>query len=582
MRKTTLGLVLFVLLMHRQESLAQSGKFFPAISNGVPNNYMVVLEQEKGELASGLSVTATATNLTSDYSATLGSVWDRLVLGFTATMTEENAMRMATDPFVSKVVQDAYFSAESALSAAANHCYFAWDSNPSTFPYNVNARALPTSPQSIVCADPDPQNDTLPGEPTCIDNWGLDRIDQGDLPRNASFSPPSAGTGVRIYMLDSGIWSPNREFNSAVGASRVAPGFDAVSPPNGTSDCYGHGTHTAAIAGGRTYGIAKNVTLVPVRFVGCGPTGGDNQESWVVTALNWIANQHDSGTNGTEVVNWSGGNNFNWVSGTPPSGAVIRMAVHELILEPKILLVQSAGNQNSSNGCIFSFGNEASISDPVLQAAVGRVIVVGGSDELDNRWTDRPGDPYVNCSSNCAGSNGGSCLDVYAPAAHIISAAASLISSPPTPNNAYCQLSGTSMAAPFVAGAAALYLQNHPNAPAREVKDYLIGIAAQGKLNSSSIGANSPNSLAQWKTNNPPVSKFSIQCAGTTCNFNGSGSLDDYGVTEYLWTVEGYGFAPDSAQWSFTFPTSGPRLIRLDVWDSAGLNGQSSVVLQVP
>lgn len=559
---------------------AHAQKFFPAPSNGVPGTYMVVLERDKDgqALVSGLSVPDTAASLATNYTASVTSVWDHVVLGFVATMTAENAERMADDPDVAFVEQDTHFLAAEVLSAAANHCYFQWDSDPNTFPYNVNTRSLPTSPQAIVCTDPDPQNDTLPGAPQCIDNWGLDRVDQSSPPRDASYSFGANGTGVRVYMLDSGIWAPNREFTNSAGGSRVAPGFDAVIPPLGASDCYGHGSHTAGILGGRTFGVAKNVTLVPVRFVGCGLTDGSSQASWVVTGLNWIVGQHALGANGSEIVSWSGGNSFSWVNN--PGFETLRLAVSDLARNPKLLLIQSAGNQNA-NSCLYSFGDETRFSDPELREAIARILVVGGSDEADNRWTDRFGDPYVPCSP-CAGSNTGTCIDLFAPAAHVLSAAAHLDrASPAPPTGAYCQLSGTSMAAPHVAGAAALFLQNHRNASAADVKKYLVGIAAQNKLSQGTIGT-SPNLLLNWRSNNPPIAVIQATCAGRTCHFDGTASLDDDQVVGYTWTLEGYGLAPKTASWDWTFPSAGNRLLSLSVADSSGLTHNSTITLQVP
>jgi len=108
--------------------------------------------------------------------------------------------------------------------------------------------------------------------------WHLDRIDQRDLPLNQVFEYPNTGAGVTIFMMDTGIRSTHVEFTG-----RVAPGFSTVS--NNTEDCNGHGTHTAGLAAGITYGVAKAALLVPIQILNC---DGSGVVSDIITGLDWI------------------------------------------------------------------------------------------------------------------------------------------------------------------------------------------------------------------------------------------------------------------------------------------------------
>jgi subtilisin family serine protease len=179
------------------------------------------------------------------------------------------------------------------------------------------------------------------------------------------------------------------------------------------------------------------------------------------------------------------------------------MAVLDLVQIPTVLLVQSAGNQSCYgtgacgsliNACDYTFGDESIYeSDPDLYEAVaGRILVAGGSDEFDGRWTNRNGDPGVPPgTSNPPGSNGGECIDIFAPAAHILSASN-------LANNGYCHLSGTSMAAPHVVGIAARILQGEPDLPAADLKQAILEEGLVGMLQSNPshpnyIGPGAPN-----------------------------------------------------------------------------------------
>lgn len=125
--------------------------------------------------------------------------------------------------------------------------------------------------------------------------WGLDRVDQRELPLSGSYSWTSAGAGVSAYVVDTGVLAAHTEF-----AGRVATGWTAVADGRGTSDCNGHGTHVAGTVAGTTYGVAKAATIVPVRVLDCTGSGFNSD---VVAGLDWIAANHSAGT--PAVVNMS-------------------------------------------------------------------------------------------------------------------------------------------------------------------------------------------------------------------------------------------------------------------------------------
>lgn len=230
--------------------------------------------------------------------------------------------------------------------------------------------------------------------------WGLDRIDQPGLPLSASYTNANPGTGVRVYVVDTGVRSTHQEF-----AGRVASGYSAISDGNGTLDCNGHGTHVAGIAAGTTYGVAKSATLVPVRVLGC---QGDGSLSGVLAGLDWISKNHPAGA--PAVVNMSLGG---------LASSTLDSAVQALI-NRGITVVVAAGN-SSSDACLYS------------PARVSAAITVAASSRTDAFATF---------------SNAGSCVDLVAPGVEITSAVASS-------DTAVAVYSGTSMAAPHVAGSVA-------------------------------------------------------------------------------------------------------------------------------
>ncbi len=237
--------------------------------------------------------------------------------------------------------------------------------------------------------------------------WGLDRIDQRDRPLSSSYVYNVTGAGVHAYIIDTGVLSTHQEF-----AGRLGNGYTAISDGNGTGDCNGHGTHVAGTVGGVTYGVAKGVTLHAVRVLGC---NGSGSNAGVIAGVDWVRANHTK----PAVANMSLGGSASTALDTAVRNAIAAGVTFAL----------AAGNENV----------DACNSSP---ARTAEALTVGATTNGDVRSSF---------------SNYGACLDLFAPGSSITSAYN-------TGNSATASLSGTSMASPHVAGAAALYLQAFPAA----------------------------------------------------------------------------------------------------------------------
>lgn len=294
--------------------------------------------------------------------------------------------------------------------------------------------------------------------------WHLSRLDQATAPADGSYSyPASAGTGVRVYVVDSGI-SPNP---GQLG-SRLLPGVSALTGDASTADCQGHGTHVAGIVASTTYGVAKKASVVPVRVFSC---SGSTSSSTVISGLNWIAANHPAGTPG--IVNMSLGG---------PASSPLDTAVQNLITRGLIVTV-AAGNGGDDR-----IGDNACLESP---ARVPAALTVGATTTTDAR---------------AVYSNFGTCLDLFAPGSAVRSLSH-------TDASSSIMMSGTSMATPVVAGVAALAWAEAPGTSARQVEADVVAQARTGVVGSP--GSGSPNRLANAVTS-PSVPVASPPSTPTT------------------------------------------------------------------
>ncbi|MFM9172585.1 MAG: S8 family serine peptidase, partial [Acidimicrobiaceae bacterium] len=292
-----------------------------------------------------------------------------------------------------------------------------------------NPRVLSIEPDSTVLVDP--TTETQIGA-----TWGLDRLDQRALPLSGTFTSPSNASNVFAYVVDTGIDATHPEFGG-----RVNTGFDAVSGGSGQTDCNGHGTHVAGTIASQTYGVAKAARLVPVRVLDC---NGSGTYSGVIAGLDWIAQNRPSTQRAVVNMSLGGG-----------ASSSLDSAVASLVASG-VAVVVAAGNSNT----------DACTTSPARAASA---ITVGATASNDSR---------------ASFSNYGSCLDLFAPGANITST---------VPGNSTAIYSGTSMAAPHVAGVAAVALALNAMTPT-QLATYLTDNATTGVVGSA--GTSSPNLLA--------------------------------------------------------------------------------------
>lgn len=263
--------------------------------------------------------------------------------------------------------------------------------------------------------------------------WGLDRIDQRSNTRDGSFTYDYRGTGVRVYVLDSGVDVTHSQFGSR---ASVGPTFCAGC---GTTDVYGHGTEVAGVLGATTYGVAKNVRLVSLRVLSDSGTGyaGD-----AAAAVDWVVAQKQASPSIPMVANMS----LLWAGDAALDAAV------ERALAANVTVVAGAGNESK----------DACGSSP---QRVPGVLTVGGIDRADGLGRK---------------SNWGACVDLYAPGQTIETTRR---------GGGSITADGTSLAAPHASGFAAMYLQANPTATPAAIHTAAVNFSTTGRILSLPAGS---------------------------------------------------------------------------------------------
>ena len=455
----------------------------------VPDSYIVVLKSDTARSAAEAPsqrplVAALAQELGRAHGGAVSGVYQYALKGFAVRLTGKQAEALAADPRVDYVEADQVFQTLGSQSPAT---------------------------------------------------WGLDRVDQRDLPLNNTYNYNQTGQGVQAYIIDTGIRASHQEF-----AGRIGNGFTSVNDGNGTNDCNGHGTHVAGTTGGTTYGLAKQVTLHAVRVLNC---QGSGTTTGVIAGVDWVTQNHGS----PAVANMSLG------------GGV------------STALDQSVANSISSGvSYAIAAGNSNADACTASPARVPSANTVGATTSTDARSSF---------------SNFGTCVDIFAPGS-------SITSSWNTGDSATNTISGTSMASPHVAGALALYLQTNPTASPATASQALVNNSTPNKV--TGAGAGTPNRLLYSLfggapppvDTRPPTTSITSPSNGATV----SGTItvtadasDNVGVTRVELYRDNVLIGTDTSSpyefaWNTTTVANGGYGLQTRAYDAAANVGSSSVV----